>query len=364
MGTSDKPRDWTSRVLSMNRYFITGAQGFVGRYLVSYILGADPYSEVIGIGRSRVSHHTFTHSVRWGGRCVRAPIPAPLGSFVDSRYTYLSLDLHDGETLTRALARYRPNSVIHLASGLRDDASESLVETNIGGTIRLLEAVARSGISPESLVLGSTGGVYGIPRALPISESMPCCPIDPYSVTKLAAEQMARIVARRHGLRLICARLFNLMGPGQDERHICGRFASQAVAIAAGLTAPVMQIESLRTTRDFIDIRDTAAALYLIANYGRAGQIYNVANGCEVPMHSILRLTLNRSRIDKLVHVRHAGSRRVDIPRHVASIVHLRELGYQQRYSLQESVSDIIYYYEREVAAAAHASRGRTVRVA
>jgi nucleoside-diphosphate-sugar epimerase len=348
----------------MTRYFITGAQGFVGRYLVSYILGADPYSEVIGIGRSPVSNHAFTHSVRWGAHCVRAPIPAPLGSFVDSRYTYLSLDLHHGDALTRALARYRPDSVIHLASGLRDDAPESLMETNIAGTIRLLEAVTHAGISPGTLVLGSTGGVYGIPRTLPISESMPCCPIDPYSVTKLAAEQMARIVARRHRLPLIFARLFNIMGPGQDERHICGRFASQGVAIAAGLTAPVMQVESLITTRDFIDVRDTAAALYLIANYGRAGAIYNVANGCEVPMHSILRLTLNRLRIDKFVHVRHAGSRSVDIPRHVASIVRLRGLGYQQRYSLQESVRDIIYYYEREVASAEHSIRGRTVRVA
>src|SRR5262245_53451985 len=117
MGTSDQPRDWTSRVLTMNRYFITGAQGFVGRYLVSYILGADPHSEIVGIGRSPVSHHSFTHSIRWGARSVRAPIPAPLGSFVDSRYRYISLDLHDGEAITRVLSRYRPNIVIHLASG-------------------------------------------------------------------------------------------------------------------------------------------------------------------------------------------------------------------------------------------------------
>jgi nucleoside-diphosphate-sugar epimerase len=364
MGTGDQPGNWTSRVLAMTRYFITGAQGFVGRYLVSYILGADPYSEVLGIGRSPVSHDTFTHSVRWGARCVRAPIPVPLGSFVDSRYIYLSIDLNDAEALTRALARFRPNSIIHLASGLRDDAAEFLVETNIGGTTRLLEAVTRAGISPATLVLGSTGGVYGIPRALPISESMPCSPIDPYSATKLAAEQMARIVGRRHGLPLICARLFNIMGPGQDERHICGHFASQAVAIAAGLTAPVMQAESLQTTRDFIDVRDAAAALYLIANYGRAGAIYNVANGCEIPMHSILRLTLNTLRIDEFVHVRHGRIRSVDIPRHVASIANLRRLGYQQRYRLQESVSDIIDYYEREVAGAAQPSRGRTVRVA
>jgi GDP-4-dehydro-6-deoxy-D-mannose reductase len=272
--------------------------------------------------------------------------------------------LNDAEALTRALARFRPNSIIHLASGLRDDAAEFLVETNIGGTTRLLEAVTRAGISPETLVLGSTGGVYGIPRALPISESMPCSPIDPYSATKLAAEQMARIVGRRHGLPLVCARLFNIMGPGQDERHICGRFASQAVAIAAGLTAPVMQAESLQTTRDFIDVRDAAAALYLIANYGRAGAIYNVANGCEIPMHSILRLTLNSLCIDEFVHVRHGRIRSVDIPRHVASIANLRGLGYQQRYRLQESVSDIIGYYEREVAGAAQPSRGRTVRVA
>jgi GDP-4-dehydro-6-deoxy-D-mannose reductase len=268
------------------------------------------------------------------------------------------------EPLTLALKRHRPHIIIHLASGLRDDAPEALVNTNVVGTIRLFEAMACARISPGNVVLGSTGGVYGAPPSLPLDEMLPCAPIDPYSVTKLAAEQMARTLARRYDLPLICARLFNLVGPGQDERHICGRFVSQAVAISSGLAEPVMSVESLDTTRDFIDVRDVGAGLYILSKSGTPGGIYNVANGCEVPVRVILDLTLNAAKVNNLVSIRHAGARPADIPRHVASTIRLRSLGYQSRYSLQSSINDLVAYYQNDVAAAAGFIGGRTVHVA
>src|SRR4029077_20358988 len=117
-----------------------------------------------------------------------------------------------------------PDLVIHLAASLRDQPPEELIRNNIGTTVALLEAVTGSGITPPHVVLGSSGSVYGMAdgRSLPLTEDQPCAPIDPYSVSKRAAEDMSRILARTHDLPVSCARIFNPLGPGQDERHLCG----------------------------------------------------------------------------------------------------------------------------------------------
>src|SRR5262249_12412376 len=141
------------------------------------------------------------------------------------------------------------------------------------------------------------------------------------------AEHMSRILAHRHQLPVIWARLFNLAGPGQDERHICGRFASKAAAIAEGLLPAAMDVESLHTTRDFIDVRDVASALAALCEFGEPGNAYNVASGCETDMKSVLDLTLEAAGLAGRVEIRNTAKRVADIPRHFASAEKLTGLG-------------------------------------
>lgn len=337
----------------MTRYFITGAQGFVGRYLISHILTSVPDDDILGIGRSPRRDKTFTHSVRWGMRSPSAPLPAELRDVDEKRYRYISADIHERARITALLREFRPDIILHMASGLRDDMPSSLLKTNIEGTMNLLEAVADANIGVAKIVLGSSGGVYGPPESLPIDEDAACNPIDFYSITKLAAEHVARSEARRHHLPLICARLFNLAGPGQDERHICGRFGSQIAATLDGLAPALIEVQTLDSTRDVIDVRDAAAALGVIAKRGLSGAIYNVASGTETPMRDVLQATLEAAGLVNKVIVRQGSVRAIDIPRHVASVERLRSLGCACRYTLRQTMEDVISYYRNDVRSAA-----------
>jgi GDP-4-dehydro-6-deoxy-D-mannose reductase len=328
----------------MKRYFITGAQGFVGRYLTWSILESERDSQILGIGRSHRQDLFFTHAVQWAGRSLPAPLPPSLYSMTN-RYQYVAVNVHSREHVGELLRAFQPDTVVHLASGLRDDPTSSLLATNVEGTLDLLHAVTEVKESVSKIIIGSTGGVYGIPKKLPIDEQAPCNPVDLYSVTKLAAEHASRIVAQEHGLPVIWARLFNLAGPGQDERHICGRLCSQAAAILKDLAPPVMDVQSLHTTRDFIDVRDAASALIAICDLGVPSSIYNVASGTETPMQTVLDLILEAAGLMSRVTVRRKPGRSPDIQRHAASIERLRSLGFECRYSLGETVGEILDYY-------------------
>src|SRR5207237_6350526 len=126
--------------LHMTRYFITGAQGFVGRYLISHILRSETDAQILGIGRSSRRDQTFTHSVRWGSRSLPAPLPAEVRDLHEERYTYVPADIHKRRKITAILQEFRPDVILHMASGLRDDNPSSLLRTNVEGTMDLLEA--------------------------------------------------------------------------------------------------------------------------------------------------------------------------------------------------------------------------------
>src|SRR5436309_15096396 len=106
----------------MKRYFITGAQGFIGRYVVSHLLSSDGGAEVLGIGRSPRLSDALTQSAGWGARRIPAPLPDGVRTALETgRYRYMSLDLCQRAELAPALREFQPEVVIHLASAMCDD---------------------------------------------------------------------------------------------------------------------------------------------------------------------------------------------------------------------------------------------------
>src|SRR5690554_5601968 len=125
------------------RVLITGAQGFLGRYLAADWLRADEDAAVLGIGRSPQLDGHFTHAVHWADRRIEAPLPVELAAALRcDRYRYRALDVTDTPSLERLIAEFRPTVLVHLAASLRDDPPARLVATNIGTVVSLLEAIA------------------------------------------------------------------------------------------------------------------------------------------------------------------------------------------------------------------------------
>jgi GDP-4-dehydro-6-deoxy-D-mannose reductase len=338
------------------RVLITGSQGFVGRYLVAALLASDPKIRILGVGRSQPCS-TFTHSVTLPSVRIPAPLPAGMGRIAsDRRYEYVRGNIRDRTAMRAILREFRPDVIFHLASGLRDDAPHHLFGTSVEGTIGFLESVQETASGLRALVIGSSGSVYGAPARLPVAEEDPCEPRDFYAVSKLAEEQVSRILSRERGLPLVVGRIFNIVGPGQDERHVAGRFAAQLTAIAAGTTAAHVKVGDLSTTRDFIDVRDVADALIVLAARGEPGNVYNVASGVETQISTVLDVLVRVGGLGDAIEIESAYSRASDTPRVVADIGRLRAAGYQPSVPLAKSLSDVLEYYGRATASVVRAS--------
>jgi 3-dehydroquinate synthase len=336
------------------RVLITGGQGFIGRSVAAHWLEIDPRAHVVALGRSPRRDDVFPHAVHWGDQPVPAPVPGAIQRGIDlERYRYERIDLGDQPGLVRLIRSYEPTVVVHVAGSLRDAPLPDLVSANIMGTATLLEAIAGSGWRPDNVVLASTCGVYGVAGHLPVSETDECRPVDPYSATKLAGEHVACVGAARHGLSLVRARIFNVIGPGLDERHVTSWLAMQAAAIRAGLRPPILRHGPMTTTRDFIPVGEVARALRMLALEGEAGLVYNVASGRETRLEDIRDLVLSEAGLRERVDIRLNPDRPAGIPRQVASIARLQKLGFEPALPLPEAIGALVRYYGEDVAHAA-----------
>jgi GDP-4-dehydro-6-deoxy-D-mannose reductase len=175
-------------------------------------------------------------------------------------------------------------------------------------------------------------------------------PADLYSASKLAAEHASRILTTQYEIPTMWARLFNLVGAGQDERHACGRFASTVAAILKKELPPVIKVGRLDTTRDFVNVLDVADALELLSEKGTPGEVYNVGSGTESSIRSVLDTLLSLAGLEGSVKVEQTEHRVNDIARHFADIGRLRSLGFQPKYDLGQSLEQVLLYYLGTVA--------------
>jgi GDP-4-dehydro-6-deoxy-D-mannose reductase len=242
---------------------------------------------------------------------------------------------------------FRPHIIIHLASALRGDHRECLLRTNIQGTRVLVDSLLRSKdcYCLPVAVLGSSGSVYGPVSAaqLPITEYNHCAPVEGYGKSKLAAEQLAQLLVTEREIRLPIARIFNVVGPGQDSRHVAGRMAAQFTSLRAGRQQSI-QLGNLDATRDFIDVSDVARALVLLALDQSASGPFNVASGTELSVLDLLNhfrsLTLSSPQIEPAEEIRN------DVRRHYADISRLKAIGFECRRSIEQSVESLLSYYQ------------------
>jgi GDP-4-dehydro-6-deoxy-D-mannose reductase len=341
----------------MMRVLVTGAQGFLGRYVVSGWLRR-PDVEVLGIGRSDRVDEAFTFDLRWNGALVPAPLPPTLRLMTtNERYSYEQADACDTEHIVGVLRDFRPHLIVHGAAALRDDPWEALFRSNVQSVLSITEAVVAADRPFPRLVLVSSGSVYGrvAPTTLPTREESPCLPLDLYGVSKLAAENIARIASLEHGLPLVRARIFNLVGPGLQDRHLAASLAGQIAAIKHGDAPAAVAVGSLDSTRDFIDVRDASAALMILAERATPGPhaAFNVASGRETRTQTLYEMLVRLAEVGVVdVMATHGRWRTLDVPRTWADIGPLRALGFELGFEMAQSLLDMLRYYETSVAAA------------
>jgi UDP-arabinose 4-epimerase len=204
-------------------------------------------------------------------------------------------DLLDRKRLREVLGKHSPHAVLHFAAYI--SVAESVAEperyhrNNVVGSQCLVEAMAEHGIA--HLVFSSSAAVYGTPERLPLTESHPLKPINPYGENKRLVEMMLRDAERARGLRSVSLRYFNAAGADPEgeigEGHHPETHLIPLVVQAALGQRPAVQIfgTDYPTTdgtciRDYVHVADLAEAHVLALRYlaaGGASQSFNVGTG-------------------------------------------------------------------------------------
>ena len=164
-------------------------------------------------------------------------------------------------------------------------AARSYVDTNVSGTLNVLEAARAHGTS--RLVVTSTSEVYGTARTVPISETHPLQGQSPYSASKIGADKLAESYHLSFELPVVTLRPFNTFGPRQSARAVIPTIITQ---LAAGERR--VNLGNLAPTRDFTYVRDTVAAFKAVGSAPAEaviGRVLNAGTGVETSIGDLAR---------------------------------------------------------------------------
>jgi GDP-4-dehydro-6-deoxy-D-mannose reductase len=200
-------------------------------------------------------------------------------------------DITDGAVVERALRNARPDAIYHLAAlshvGSSWSDPSAVLRVNVIGSA-VVFAKAREVVPEATTLFVSSAEVYGAvqPDQLPLNESCTPAPISPYAASKLAGEVVAQQAVRAFGQRIVIARPFNHVGPGQTPHFFVPALATRMVeAVRVGRRE--IPVGNLTSRRDFLDVRDVVAAYRLLVERGESGEVYNIASGVDRSMNDI-----------------------------------------------------------------------------
>jgi dTDP-glucose 4,6-dehydratase len=195
-------------------------------------------------------------------------------------------DVRDADSLQTAMAGQ--DVVIHLAALIAIPysykAPRSYIETNVIGTMNVMEAARRAGVS--RVVHTSTSEVYGSAQYVPIDEKHPLVGQSPYSASKIGADQIAHSYWSSFGVPVTTVRPFNTYGPRQSQRAF---IPSVVVQLLSGATS--ISLGSLSPTRDLTFVTDTAEGFRAVAERtGGLGEVFNMGSGFEISMAEVVEM--------------------------------------------------------------------------
>jgi NAD dependent epimerase/dehydratase len=254
----------------MHTLFITGADGFIGSHLTEAAL----------LAGHKVRALTLYNSFGTWGWLENSPHRA------HPNLEVVMGDVRDPICVESAMAGC--THVLHLAALIAIPfsykAPHLYVETNVTGTLNVLEASRRHGV--KRVVQVSTSEVYGTAQQVPIPETHPLNAQSPYAATKIGADQMALAYQRSFGVPVVICRPFNTYGPRQSARAVLPTIISQLAAgrrtIKLGATTP---------TRDLNFVTDTAAGMLTLAfAEGVDGEVFNLSSNFEISVGDMARL--------------------------------------------------------------------------
>jgi UDP-glucuronate 4-epimerase len=306
---------------------VTGGAGFIGSHLVDSLLAQGAAVDVLD-----------DFNDYYSPRIKRENLAAARG-----RIVVHEVDLRDAIAVGRVVEGGGYDVIVHLAAraGVRPSIKDPrlYVDTNISGTLNLLESARRSGVG--RFVFASSSSVYGLCPNAPFREDEPLTQtISPYAATKLAGEHLCANYAHLYGMRTVCLRFFTVYGPRQRPDLAIHQFTRR---IWQG--QPIDQFGDGGTRRDYTYVDDIVQGVLAALEY--QGPIFDIFNLGESRTTALRDLIIQiETALGRDAVIRQLPEQPGDVPMTCADITKARTLlGYAPGTSVEEGIPRFVEWF-------------------
>ena len=254
----------------MKKVLIFGVGGFVGSYLSNEFL--ENGYKVIGSDKVR-------------------------GNMLPNAVEFYNADLLDGISVERLINFLQPDIVINLAAissvGQSWKMPQATISVNVLGALNIMEAARKTIKKPKIMFIGSSEEYVASDK--PINEEKELDATNPYGISKVTQEQVAKMYRKQYGLKIYCVRPFNHTGIGQKDTFVLSSFCKQVAEIEKSGQSGIIKVGNLSVKRDFSHVKDIVRAYRMIIESDDYDTIYNVGSGIEYSLDEILKYIIDLS---------------------------------------------------------------------
>jgi dTDP-glucose 4,6-dehydratase len=261
----------------------------------------------------------------------------------DARHVFVRADIRDGDAMLDLMRRHAVDAVVNFAAESHVDRSiisaAPFLDTNVAGTLRLLEAARSAGV--RRFLQVSTDEVYGtLGPTGAFEETTPLSPRSPYSASKAAADHFVMAFHHTHGMDTVITRCSNNYGPYQFPEKLIPLSILNALG---GQPLPIYG-DGLHV-RDWIHVEDHCEAVDVVLREARAGDVYNIGAENERPNLDVVRAILRLTGRDESL-IRHVPDRPGHDRRYAMNAAKIRDrLGWQPRRTFDEGLAETVTWY-------------------
>lgn len=251
-------------------------------------------------------------------------------------------DLADKASVHSLLKKVSPDAIINCAGVVDKNGDTNL---NAVFTGNLIEAANELELQLRRIIVLGSASEYGNvdPKNLPVDESAPLNANTGYGLSKLKETRLALELGKKYGLPVLVARIFNPVGRGMHPKFIIPSLLRQTQAIQSG-ERRIIEVNRLDSKRDYVHIKDVAAAIKTLIENNPKERVYNIGSGQSTTNGELVELIVQNSKLEDRPGVSEISAAAEPLVASQADISRIKnELGWTPRHSLEEAIKDITH---------------------
>lgn len=302
----------------MKKILITGASGFVGKYLIKEFQKEN--YEIIACDINK-SH------------------------FFDETVSYYNIDILDKDAVENVIGQSKPDYLVNLAAissvGMSWLIPKKTMEVNVLGSLNILEAVKKYCPKCKVLLIGSSEEYES--KNTPLKEEDMIDANNPYGISKIAQENFAKLYKEKYNIQIVCTRSFNHTGIGQLEQFVIPSFCKQVSEIEKSGKKGKIYVGNLSAHRDISDVRDVVKVYKNLLENETDKLIYNVGSGRAYKIEELLKYIISLSNQEIEIVIDKEKFRPIDIP--YVCCDNTKTAKYFDNTDIKETIKEIYEYY-------------------